>query len=186
MTLAGHYDLVAVAILAHGFPEPRMPFPLSSEARSGVATGNNFLLLTPTLVTCVMLMPLMPFFILACAMLAIEITGFVSVAVMGVWWWRRETAVGRGQVKKLAKSGRSRHDEAMQTASHPLPSEPAADQTLAEPSVCADIAARIEKGFRQAANQAIQEAHAAGLAVPVLGSDGRAVWLNPDGTVTSD
>ena len=108
--------------------------------------------------TCVMLMPLMPFFFLACLMLAIggfgssafanmqtslivlhapshirsrlmglltvcigmgplgillvggladllgpmlaivvvEITGFVSVAVMGVWWWRREKAVGRG------------------------------------------------------------------------------------------
>ncbi len=44
-----------------------------------------------------MLMPSMPFFILACAMLAIEvveITGFVSVAVMGVWWWRWERAVG--------------------------------------------------------------------------------------------
>jgi MFS family permease len=109
--------------------------------------------------TCVMLMPLMPFFLLACLMLAIggfgssafanmqtslivlhapahirsrlmglltvcigmgplgillvggladllgpmlaievvEITGFVSVAVMGVWWWRREKAVGRGR-----------------------------------------------------------------------------------------
>jgi MFS family permease len=109
--------------------------------------------------TCVMLMPLMPFFPLACAMLAIggfgssafanmqtslivlhapahirsrlmglltvcigmgplgillvggladllgpmlaievvESLGFVSVAVMGVWWWRRERAVARGQ-----------------------------------------------------------------------------------------
>lgn len=72
------------------------------------------------------------------------------------------------------------------TASHPLPSRPVADPALAEPLVCADLAARIEQGFRQAANQAIQEAHAAGLAAPVLDSDGRAVWLNPDGIVTSD
>lgn len=71
------------------------------------------------------------------------------------------------------------------TASHPVPNKAAADQTVTVPSVCADLAAQIEQGFRQAANQAIQEAHAVGLAVPVLGDDGEAVWLNPDGTVTS-
>ena len=91
-------------------------------------------------------------------------------------------------MKKLANRSGSGHHEGMEaaTASLSVPSGPAADHSLTGPPAGADLAARIEAGFRQAAHQAVRDAHAAELAVPVLGSDGRAVWLNPDGTVTSD
>jgi hypothetical protein len=91
-------------------------------------------------------------------------------------------------VKKLANRSGFGHLEGVKaaTVSLSVPRGPAADHTLTGQPTGADLAARIEAGFRQAANQAIQDAHAAELAVPVLGSDGRAAWLHPDGAVISD
>ena len=44
----------------------------------------------------------------------------------------------------------------------------------------AAMAEAIEAGFQAAAAQAIQEAHNAGLSVPVLGMVDKVAWLPPD------
>jgi hypothetical protein len=45
------------------------------------------------------------------------------------------------------------------------------------------IAAKLEAAFRASAKDAIQQAHQAGLAVPVLDKADRLVWIHPDGSV---
>jgi hypothetical protein len=46
-----------------------------------------------------------------------------------------------------------------------------------------DVATRLEAAFRAGAADAIQQAHDAGLAVPVLDKADRLAWIHPDGSV---
>jgi len=47
------------------------------------------------------------------------------------------------------------------------------------------LAKAIETGFQAAVAKAVDDAHDAGLAVPVLGAGDKVVWLPPDTTVLS-
>lgn len=46
-----------------------------------------------------------------------------------------------------------------------------------------DIVAGVEAKFQQGVSAAIDQAHRAGLAVPVLDDNGQAAWLHPDGII---
>jgi hypothetical protein len=50
-------------------------------------------------------------------------------------------------------------------------------------STTEEIAARLESGFRQAAAEAIQQAHEANLPVPIVDTAGDLAWLHPDGAI---
>ena len=55
----------------------------------------------------------------------------------------------------------------------------------AKPSV-RSLGKAVEAGFRNAAAQAVREAHQAGVPVSVTTEDGRVAWLYPDGSVRPD